>query len=75
MRILWKSDNGVDYLEKHCGNCWHGCLAREKRSGAKLKYDCCPFKAEIVAEVDGKVLVQSTCSRIDYWYWKKVVKK
>jgi len=72
-RVLWKSCDGVDYPEKHCGNCWYGVMAKLKRN-SKAKYDCCNFKAEIVAEIDGKRLVQSSCSKQENWYWKKIIK-
>lgn len=70
-RLLWRSDNGVDYAEKHCGNCYYGCLARAKRN--RTKYECCGYKAAVITEVDGKVAVQSPCSGKINWVKKKAV--
>ena len=65
-RKLWQSVDGVDYKEKHCGNCALSILRLGKE---KDKY----CKAKVVQINETTVKVISTCSGQELEYLKETI--
>lgn len=69
MRKLWKSWNGGEFEEQHCGNCYWGVKATQIR---KSVVTGCKFPAK-VRRSNGRMKVVSRCSGIESVYDAGVV--